>query len=239
VSPLSQLLDVQILDLEIDRLKVRREEMPEREALKQSRARGGALDEIHVAMLEAREALGRAEREISGEVAALAARANEVEQTLYSGSISAPKELESLQEEIRLLREKQSGLEEREMELLEEMDRAENEINENRTARDQTEDEAKGLEATIHDAEGEIDAELARLAEQALEKRASIPAEILDAYDGRRSRPRLAGRAAAPLAEGSCGGCHMQLPRLDYDRMKAEPEDALLLCVHCGRILVR
>jgi predicted nucleic acid-binding Zn-ribbon protein len=239
VAPLSQLLDVQILDLESDRLKVRREGMPEREALEQSRARGGALDESHLAMLEAREALSRAEREISGEVAALAARAKEVEETLYSGSISAPKELESLQEEIRLLREKQSGLEEREMGLLEEIDRAENEIADNRAARDQTEDERRGLETMIHKAESEIDAELARLAEQALETRAAIPAEILDAYDGRRSRPRLAGRAAAPLAEGSCGGCHMQLPRLDYDRMKAEPADTLLLCVHCGRVLVR
>ena len=66
-----------------------------------------------------------------------------------------------------------------------------------------------------------------------------MPAAILAEYARLRTRDRLAGRAAAPLEQGSCGGCRVKLPVLDYNTMKAKPADALLLCPRCGRVLVR
>jgi predicted nucleic acid-binding Zn-ribbon protein len=41
------------------------------------------------------------------------------------------------------------------------------------------------------------------------------------------------------MTDGGCGGCRMRLPVIEYNRMKAEPEDALIACTHCGRVLVR
>jgi len=239
VPPIQQLLDVQEFDLASDGLTLRLRTLPEREALQQSHARAASLDEAHSTFIERREALSHSEHGLGGEVAVVAAKAKEVEDTLYSGTVKAPKELEALQEEIRLLRERQSGLEEQEMELLEEIDRTEREIAENRAARDRTDADSKDLEAAIHKAEGEIDADLERFADQRACKTERVPAAILAEYERLRAQQRMAGRAAAPLAQGSCGGCRVKLPVLEYNRLKAEPEDALLCCVHCGRILVR
>ena len=97
----------------------------------------------------------------------------------------------------------------------------------------------KALEQSLTAAEQAIDAERARLEEERRGKAGDVPSEILVTYEKLRTRERLVGRAAAPIVEGGCEGCHMKLPVLEYNRMKSKPEDALLLCIHCGRILVR
>lgn len=236
---LSPLLEVQDLDLSCDRLSARRRDLPERAALVQSHAQAVSLDEAHASLLERREALARSEHDLEGEVTAVAAKAKEVEDNLYSGKVTVAKELEGLQEEIRVLRVKQGGLEEREMELLEEIDTVEGEMAENRGARSRSDVETGEFEAAIRKAEGEIDAEVARLSEQRGGVREGIAPAILAEYDRLRGKERLAGRAAAALADGSCGGCRERLPVLEYTRMKAEPADALLCCGRCGRVLVR
>jgi predicted nucleic acid-binding Zn-ribbon protein len=239
VSLLSPLLEVQDLDLAGDLLKLRRRDLPEREALRLCQARKAPLDEAHAALVDLRASLRLSEHGIGAEVAEMATRISAVEHTLYAGTVRVSKELMALQEEIRLLRQKQSGLEEQEMELLEEIDRTETEMAENRALRKQTDAETDALTAAIRGAEAAIDAELALLGEQRRALIDGIPPGILAEYERLRTRERLAGRAAVPLRDGSCGGCRMKLPVLEYNQMKARPEDALLCCVHCSRVLVR
>ena len=69
-------------------------------------------------MIEQRDGLGREERAVGRDVEETATRAKELEDTLYSGTVKVARELETLQEEARGIREKQSGIEERQMELL-------------------------------------------------------------------------------------------------------------------------
>jgi len=239
VAALSLLLEVQELDLASDRLVAQRAGLPERTRLVACQEQARALDRTHEALGVQRKQLDRAEHGLGGEVAEVAAKAKEVEDTLYSGKIKAPKELEAVQEELRLFRQRQSELEEKELELLEQIELLESERSENRSLRAQTESQAAQLEAAIRKAEGEIDAELAKLAEARALKAPSVPATILSEYERIRPKERLLGRGAAPLLDGSCGGCHVELPILEYDRMKAQPEDALLRCVQCKRVLVR
>jgi len=239
VPSLSQLLDVQDLDLSSDQLHERRRTMPEREALRASHTEAAALDEAHTALIERRETLSNTEHDLGSEVATVAAKAKEVEDALYSGSVKVPKELEALQEELRLLRARQSGIEEQEMELLEEIELCDGEIVENRSAHTGAEARAAELEAAIRAAETEIEAELTQVAARRGAESSHVPAPILAEYDRLRGKERMAGRAAARLADGSCQGCRVKLPVLEYNRMKAEPEDTLLCCVHCGRVLVR
>jgi predicted nucleic acid-binding Zn-ribbon protein len=239
VPPLSSLLDIQDLDLASDQLGVRHRTLPEREALLEAQGKRLPLDQAHAALVEGREVLNRSEHSLGVDVAGVAAKAKEVEETLYSGSVRAPKELESLQLEIGLLRERQSGIEEQELELLEEIDRTETEMAANRQTRDEIEARIGELEGAIRKAEAEIKGEQVRLAEARCAKTKGIPPEILETYDHLRTRERLGGRAAAALSEGHCGGCRIKLPVLEYTRMKAKPEDALICCVQCGRVLVR
>ncbi|MHA7836396.1 MAG: zinc ribbon domain-containing protein [bacterium] len=239
MATLKALLDVQTLDVARDRLVLRRETLPERVALDQVLAGRTPLDEAHAAQTARRDERARGERDLGREVAALAARIQEAEETLYSGSVRAPKELESLQEEIRLLRARQDELEEREMTLLEEIEQEERAMRENRARLEESDREADRLRAAIGEAESEIDAELDRLAAERAPETSQLPPAILAEYERLRGRPRLAGRGAAPLDAGSCGGCRVKLPVMEYHRLKAEPEEALLTCMNCGRLLIR
>lgn len=239
MSELESLLTIQKLDLESDKLIARRASLPEREAIRGNEVAVTRLDAAHQALLTRCEALGRSERTLSAEVAEVAAKAKEVEDNLYSGSVRAPKELEALQEEIRLLKEKQSEIEEREMGVLEEIDATDAEAAENRAERQQSDVQRGELEASLAKAEQEIDDELGRLATQKSAHTPSIPEAILTEYERLRGKPNMGGRAAARLEDGVCGGCQVKLPVLEYNTLKTQPPDALITCVHCYQVLVR
>lgn len=239
MQPTSPLVDLQDLDLTCDRLRADRAALPERAALRLLEDRAPIVDAAHAELLERRSGLAATEHGLSAEVAELAARTRTVETTLYSGTVRVSKELSALQEEIRLFRARQAEMELREMALLEEIDRVEGEIGENRAARSALSAEAKAVIAALRKGEAAIDAELAKLDAARADRLAAVSPALIVTYDKLRARERLHGRAVARLAEGGCSGCHMKLPVLEYNNMKAQPADALLICVHCGRMLVR
>jgi len=239
VAPLTSLLELQDLDLAGDRLRAERAALPERGALAALESRAPGIDADHAALARRRVGLAGAEHDLETEVAAMAARAKGVETTLYSGSVKVPKELSALQEEIRLFRVRQAEIEGRELALLEEIESTEGAMAGNRAAREALRVESEALAAALRKGEEAIDAELAGLATARAGKLVAIPPEVLAAYEKLRGRERLAGRVVARLADKGCSGCRMTLPVLDYNRMKAMPEDALLACTHCGRLLVR
>jgi uncharacterized protein len=239
VEPVSPLLDLQELDLVCDRLRADRAALPERAALRLLEEKAPVLDAAHEALRAQRGGLAESEHGLSAEVAELAARAKTVEATLYSGTVRVSKELSALQEEIRLFRVRQAEIEVREMALLEEIDRVEGEIAENRASRAALSAEARAVIAALRKGEAAIDVELTKLGGEREAKLAAVSSGLLATYDKLRDRERLHGRAVARLADGGCSGCHMKLPVLEYNTMKAQPQDALLLCVHCGRMLVR
>ena len=238
-SPQSPLLEVQKLDLAADKQIVRRRDLPERESLVACESHAASLDADHEQLRERRQALARSEHELEAEVQGVAAKAQEAEDKLYSGSITSPKELAAQQDEVRLLRERQAGLEEREMTLLEEIEELEGVIAENRTARERSDAQAAEIREAIRKAEGEIDTELASLASERAPWLPQIPQAILDEYERLRSSPKLGGRVAAQLGDGRCDGCGIKLPVLEYKRMREQPEEAVLRCVSCRRVLVR
>ena len=236
---LTPLLSLQDLDLSSDRLAAKRRTLPERDGLLRAQAEAEPLDEAHAALLAKRVELTRAEHALGGEVAAMAAHAKEVETTLYSGTVRSSKELSALQTEMKALRAKQAGLEARELDLLEAIDQTEKDVVANRVQRQVLASQATKWTESLAAAERVIDLELAGLGAARQSDAVGIPDAILVAYEKLRKRERLVGRAVAQIVEGGCSGCRMRLPVHEHNLMLAQPEDALLLCVHCGRILVR
>jgi predicted nucleic acid-binding Zn-ribbon protein len=236
---LDPLIELQDLDLRTDRLGLARETLPEREALKACGEEIVDTDRLQSATREKRDGLARREREVAGEVSLVAAGAVDVEGRLYSGTVTVPKELEALQDELRLTRAKQAGLEERELEIMEEIEAEDSELA--RLAGLSADAKARGeaLRASIGDAEEKIEAELASLADRRGAPLAALPAEFAESYAALREKPRLGGRAAASLRDGVCQGCRVRLPRMDLSRILAEPEEARVQCPHCTRLLVR
>jgi predicted nucleic acid-binding Zn-ribbon protein len=239
VSTIGPLLEVQKLDLAADRLREKRATLPERSALVDIEAAIAQLDRDHEAARARREELARAEREVGAEVASIAGKAKEVETTLYSGTVTIAKELGVLQQELEIFKRKQEEAEERELALLEQIETADAALAESLEQRGKAEATGGELRTRIAAAEGAIDDELLALEASIVELRSGLPAQVLATYDRLRSSPRLAGRAAVALGSGMCEGCRLDLPVMEYRRVRDEPEDAVVCCVHCSRMLIR
>jgi predicted nucleic acid-binding Zn-ribbon protein len=88
--------------------------------------------------------------------------------------------------------------------------------------------------------QGEVESQTAKLQEQLAglqgrrrEMRKGVPAPLLKRYEFIRSRRN--GSAVAPVSEGVCLGCHMNiLPQQFIDLQKGVE---ILQCPHCQRIL--
>ena len=78
-----------------------------------------------------------------------------------------------------------------------------------------------------------IDAELARKESRKEGIIPLIPPDLLDLYD--ELRPTKQGVAVGRLAEGVCGGCHLKLSAAEQVAVQREDPPR---CLHCRRILV-
>lgn len=232
-------MDVQELDIAADALNERRENLPERAERLQNQALARDLDRGLEQLEGQRGALRASEHSLAEEVAAMAARAKGAEDKLYSGGVKIPKELEGLQEEVRLLTQKQAELEDGELALMEQIEAAEREMAANREQRAASEQRERELDAAIAAAESEIEGELATLGASRQDAALNIPPLVLEKYAELRRNTRMAGRPAARLLGGSCQGCHVKLPIAEHQRIQDGEPGALVRCPQCRRVLVR
>jgi uncharacterized protein len=160
-----------------------------------------------------------------------------IDKRLYSGEVSAARDLQAMTDEIEKLKQYCSRLEDQAIELLEEREPLDRQIADMESQLVALADEIKALDGAIATAEREIDAEIATEDGARGGLAAQIPDALLTRYEALRKK--LGGTGAAPLNGPQCGGCHLTLPAQDVDRIKHAPPDELILCEQCGRILVR
>jgi predicted nucleic acid-binding Zn-ribbon protein len=229
---LEDLLDLQAVDIEIDRLLHRRQSLDELEAYRAAHARVEAFDaEIARVSTHLRETDLAADK-ADGELQIADEKLQREERRLFAGGLSA-RDAEHLRQEVEMLRRQIS---EREDEVLALMDR-----------REQAQAELTGLEAEragAHSEESElegiigrewkvIDGEVARLEARKTEIVPLISSDLIDLYE--QLRPTKEGVAVGRLAEGVCGGCHLRLSAAEQaDVLRDSPPR----CLHCRRILV-
>jgi hypothetical protein len=91
--------------------------------------------------------------------------------------------------------------------------------------------------AILDDVAGHLTGDLAELESQESAARATLPDDVLAAYDA--SRKRLGGVAVARLKGNRCEGCHLMIPSAEAEALRRSPADALITCPECERILVR
>lgn len=239
MSFLAPLLEVQDLDLAADAARNRLAKLPEREAIPILEAKLVEI-ESQLAAANAERAERQAEEEQIGEEVSQISRdieAAEVER--YSGKRKDQDEAAAHSESQERLHEKQTSLEERELELLEEIEAVESRVEDQESARAANRVESEKVAEAIQKVGGEVAVELEGLAVAREKIVARIPGNIFSAYERVRAQAQKGGRGAAALAEGRCGGCRIKLPSLEKTRMLAEPEEALIQCPQCRRILVR
>lgn len=237
MDPLEVLLEVQARDIAVDRLVHRRANLPERKDLAAVEARLATLAGRRAEIEEVRGELLRRQGDLEAEVESVTGRIRSIESRLYGGEVSASRELSAMAEEVESLRRRRSQLEDRVVEVMEEMEPIDAELGALLRACDEAEGEAEALRSAISGAEAVIDAEVA--SEQA--ERAPLAAQLPDALARQYEslRHRLGGVGAARLVNGSCSGCHLALPAMELERILNAAPGAVVTCDQCGRILVR
>jgi uncharacterized protein len=232
-----RLLDLQALDSALDRLAHRRRTLPEIEQIDGLEAKVAQLADDAVLVETEDSDLGREQSKLEADIDLVRSRMQKDQQRLDIGQVSSPRELENLQSEIESLKRRQSDLEDDELEIMEKREVVQ-------TRLQQLRDEREQLVVTLGEAEQrrdaaftEIDAEREKTTQQRDELAATMPSELLALYA--KVRTASAGVGAAALHRGRCEGCHLQLNTTDLKRLREAPEDDVLRCEECRRILVR
>jgi uncharacterized protein len=236
-EPFDRLLEVQEHDTRVDQLRHRRATLSERAELAGLEARRAALDARTTTVQAERDERAERQTTLESQIEAAKTRKAELERRLFGGQVAAARELAAMDDEVRQLGRHVTELENRELEVMEQMEPFDTELQAAEAERDGIDSRVAELRATITQTEKEIDAQI----DTELSARApvveSLPADLLSRYEALRKK--LGGTGAARLAGNSCGGCHLTLPAMEVDRIKHASPDAVITCDNCGRILVR
>jgi predicted nucleic acid-binding Zn-ribbon protein len=231
------LLRVQEHDTAADRLRHRRDHLPE---LVELRATDDELARLEATLAE-REATAadaaKSQRRLEGELSLLESKITELDAKLYSGVVSAARELQAMQSEAASMRERRAALEDEVLEAMGQQETLDTQLEELRTRREELDAQGARLRAAVAQAQADVDRELKSELTARQDAATLIPADVTALYE--QLRAHLGGVAAAPLVNGRCGGCHLALPATEIDRLRKEPADTLVRCEQCERILVR
>lgn len=236
-SPFEVILQVQEHDTAIDQLRHRRAHLPEREELAAIASRQAEVQAGLAGVRQVRdEVLGR-QKQLEAGIGAADERIKEIEGRLYSGQVTATRDIMAMTAEVESLKGRRSALEDAMLGTMEEDEPLGIEIASLEAELAALEASADGVRAAIAAAETALDAEIAAVAELRSAAASTVAESLLATYE--RLRTSLGGVGAARLVGGSCGGCHLLLPVQEVARIKREPPDVLVLCDQCGRILAR
>ncbi|HEY4376804.1 MAG TPA: hypothetical protein VGM93_06580, partial [Acidimicrobiales bacterium] len=202
-SPLEQLLVVQQHDTRIDQLRHRHDTLPVRTELVAAHAAAAALAQRQARTEAAHHDLVRRQMAIEDEVASILDKRISVEGTLYGGSVSNPRELQALQDELASLARRASQLEDQIIELMEQVEPLDAELAQIAEQGDAGQDELIRLEAAVIQEEADIAAELVSEGELRAAAIDGIPESLVKEYDSLRG-PR-GGVAIARLEGSQCG----------------------------------
>ncbi len=237
MSDLDALLDVQAIDTRLDVLRHQRANHPIQAEIDGIDVQRRAATDAAATIEAERTEMVRAQKRIDDDVVAVRAKKEGAEAKLYDGSVAAHKELLAVQAEIASYADRQTELEDAELEVMEQVEEIDGRLTAARAAVTTHDDRIAVLEAELAVALEAVDAELATVEAERLGAAAAIPAALLERYDGIRSS--LGGVGVARLSGGTCLGCGMTLSAVTVDQIKKMPPDAEPTCEECGRLLVR
>ena len=155
---------------------------------------------------------------------------------LDSGTGTA-KDLQAIQHELQSLARRQSELEDVEIEIMERAEAVETEVARLEGKESELTTRLQEVTAARDAALAELEAEARTVAAPRADVVAGVGADLVALYE--KIRTSSGGLGAAALRQRRCGGCQLELNSVDMNRIKAAPDDEVLRCEECRRILVR
>ncbi len=204
------------------------------------------LDEKIIAHATARDLCVAAETEKSDikhelsksevDVEQVVSRIERDEKRLASGQ-GTPKELEQLQHELGSLAKRRAELEEIELEVMVRIEALDQRIASLSSERDALHEDVIKLSKEKDVALEEINrAKNATISERSALS-GEIEPELLGLYE--KIRSSADGIGAARLHAGQCQGCNLTINAADLSKINSLPDDDVVRCEECRRILVR
>jgi predicted nucleic acid-binding Zn-ribbon protein len=230
------LLDVQAHDTKLDQIRHQLAHLP---AQAERDAAATALVDAQRSLAErtaVRDELAKQQKRVDDEVELLKEKRQGFDQKLYGGTVTNPRELQDLQEEIDSLGRRISQLEDEELAIMEQVEPVEAELVALSTTAEQRATVLADAEVRLTDARAELAAALE--AEGAVRDEAArpVPADLLGEYE--QLRAGRGGIGVAKLTGAQCGGCHLTLSAMEAARLRKLPDGEFGHCEECGRILV-
>lgn len=229
------LLDIQRLDTEADQLRHRHATLPQRTAREEAIAEQARIEEEIETIGAARLEVTLRQKRFEDEAQTFATKADADEKRLYGGD-AGMKELQALQDEIAGLRGRQSELEDRVLDAMEEAEVLAERLAEAERQQAGVISRITVLDAELAAAESEIDDQLA-----VLESERSAAAEVVGGAglaEYERLRPGLGSATVVRYDGRNCVGCPSTMPAMELDRMKHAEPGSVLNCNECGRIVL-
>ncbi len=232
-----QLLVVQDLDTAIDQRRHRIGHHPIKDEIIAIEDKVAAVAATVAEIESRRHDLQRDVKRLADEVALIDDKRSQVDAKLYDGSVTGTKDLLALQDEAKMLLDRKTTIEDDELEFMESLEAVEAELAPSVAEREQLAAQREERETALTVAVAELEVELADTEVKRADAAGAVPSELLTHYD--RLRIDFGGVAVARLVGSTCDGCHMTLSAVAIDLIKKQPDDAVVTCDDCGRLLIR
>ncbi len=232
-----RLLDVQALDARVDQLRHQRANLPEiAEIATLTASRADLNDGMRDQQIRVDDLMA-AQRKADADVEQVKIRRVRDKDRMDQGLISNPKDLEKMQHELDSLERRITTLEDEELEVMEELEEAQVRLTELQRQVADADERLTLLTVERDRRTAEIDVELTTISADRGPAVGDIPADLLALYD--RLRQSKNGVGAAELKARQCGGCRLSIDPSELSSIKSAPEDLVIRCEECQRILVR
>ena len=177
------------------------------------------------------EELQRQQHSAEWEIEDLVNKLTTAEEKLYSGRIKNPKELTSLQHEVEGLKARRNQLEDKALEIMDQVELATSTVA-------TKSNELKTLETEWHSRQQQLSTNMEQLKTILSDLKqnrqllsAKIDPQAIELYHKLRKQK---GTAMAKVEQGICRGCRISLPTTELQQARS---GSLVQCSSCGRIL--
>ncbi len=228
---------MQELDSRADQLRHQRANLPE---IAEITTLQGKRTDVENLARDARivvDDLTTEQQKVDADVEAVRARRTRDRDRMDRGLVANPKDLERMQHELDSLERRISSLEDDELEVMEKLEEAQGELAKLEGMVAETDEQLATLASTRDEKLASLDEQLRGVTTDREPAAEGLPADLLALYD--RLREQKGGVGAAELRARQCGGCRLTLDTSELTRIKGLPEDEVVRCEECQRILVR
>ncbi len=177
------------------------------------------------------EELRHKQHSVEWEIDDLVTKVAAAEETLFSGRIKNPKELTNLQHEVEVLKAKRDQLEEKALEIMDQVEQSETSVAKINNQLETLKAEWQRQQQQLSDEMEQLKVILSDLGQKWQLLSAEIEPQAVEFYQELRKEK---GTAVARVEQGICRGCRISLPTTELQRARS---GSLVQCSSCGRIL--